>query len=347
VKARALVAHAADDVRLEDVELPDAGPHDAVVRIVYGGICGSDIHYWKSGRVGESVLKEPMILGHEVVGVVDQASADGSGPAVGTQVYVRPAQTCGHCRWCLAGRRNLCENLRYMGSAASLPHTNGGFVTRMAVPVERLVDTSGLDLRDAALIEPASVAWHAVGRLPGLGFEIPDSRVAVIGAGPIGLLCVAALVARGAGEIIATDRFERPMSLARELGATSSVIASQAEGVIRDWNPDFVIESSGSAAGFALGVGVASRGGAIVAVGQLPAVIEAPVQRIVTNEITITGSSRYFDDDLEVIAALREGRLPVGGIVTHVIPVDRYADALALASDSASSSKVLLGFDGA
>jgi len=312
--------------------------------MVYGGICGSDIHYWQSGRVGESVLKEPMILGHEVVGVVETPAADGSGPPRETPVYVRPSQTCGHCRWCLAGRRNLCEHLSYMGSAATTPHTRGGFVTRLSVPTERLIDVSGLDLRDAVLIEPASVAWHAVSRTKDLGFQIENSRAAVIGAGPIGLLCAAVLNARGAKEVIVTDRFDRPINVALELVETAGVLATEAESAFRDWAADYTVESPGSANGLALAVSTAPKGGLIVAVGQLPPVVDVSLQRIVTNEISITGSSRYFADDLDVIAALRDRTLPVNGIVSEVFEAENYVDALTKAADSSSSSKVLLDF---
>src|SRR5262245_64008379 len=121
-----------------------------------------------------------MVLGHEVVGVVSSPAADGSGPAAGTRVAVHPAQVCGHCAYCLRDEQNLCTELRYLGSAARLPHTDGGFAERMVVPARRLVPIpDGLDLRTAALAEPASIALHGLNRLSKLGFRLEGANVLV------------------------------------------------------------------------------------------------------------------------------------------------------------------------
>ncbi|MBE7195202.1 MAG: alcohol dehydrogenase catalytic domain-containing protein [Gordonia polyisoprenivorans] len=339
---RALVVHAAEDLRLEDVELPDPGAHDAVVRIGYVGICGSDLHYVASGRVGTSILSEPMVLGHEVTGTVERAAADGSGPAVGTPVFVHPAITCGECRYCVSGRRNLCIHLRYLGSAARTPHTPGAAAERIVVSADRLLPVDGIDPADAALIEPASVAWHAVGRIAALGASVAGARVAVLGAGPIGLLTVAALVTAGAGEILATDLHDRPLERARALGA-SAVLAADRADELAAWAPDHVLETSGSLA-LGTAVRVVAPGGTVVAVGHGPRPLELDTPRIVSTESVVTGSSRFSDEPREVIDALRDGSLRVDGIVSHTFSADRFAEAFATAADAATSSKVLVEF---
>jgi L-idonate 5-dehydrogenase len=343
MKVRAIVAHGVGDLRSESISLRQPGPSDAVVAIRLGGICGSDLHYWRSGRVGTSVLREPMVLGHEVVGDVVSAAADGSGPGVGTPVFVHPASTCGRCRYCLSGRRNLCREMRYLGSAAQLPHTPGGFADQIVVGTSRLLPVDGIASRDAVLIEPASVAWHAVARIAVAGGSVAGARVAVLGAGPIGLLCVAALEAAGAAEILATDLHERPLRLARSLGATATLRAEEAEA-LRDWSPDHVLESSGSGQAMRDGLDAIAPGGVLVAVGQPPVPREVDMPRVVSGEITISGSSRFVDDPTEVIAAIRNGRLRLDGVVSDMIPADRFLDAFELAAESAASSKVLLEF---
>jgi L-idonate 5-dehydrogenase len=344
---RALIVYGAGDLRLEEIPLPDPAPQEAVIEIAYGGICGSDLHYLAEGRVGLSVLREPMVLGHEVVGRVDEPAADGTGPAVGTPVAIHPARFCGTCDRCLDGRRNLCRNLRYLGSAAALPHTAGGFADRLLVETERLVPLPpGLDLGRAALAEPAAVAVHAVGRVAGVGGAVEGRSALVIGAGPIGLLAIAALRRRGAGGIAAADIRPEPLVRAAAIGASTTI--DLASGQELPAEVDIVIESSGSAAGIAAAVDAAASGGVVVALGQLPGPsVSAALHTTVTREVTITGSSRFDAELPAVVAALADGSLAVDGIVTHHFPLAQAAEAFALARDTARSGKVLLELAGA
>lgn len=344
MKSVGIVAHAPLDLRLESMPLLPAAPDEAIVRIRYGGICGSDLHYWQHGSVGTSVMREPLLLGHEVVGTIESPAADGSGPAAGTPVFVHPATTCGVCAYCRAGRENLCVELRYFGSAARYPHTPGAFATRIIAPAGKLLDIAGLAPEAAALIEPAAVAWHAVSRLGSVGVPL-SGRVAVIGSGPIGLLVVAALKARSTAiEILSTDIAERPLSVARRVGAVQTSLAADAEQSLAAFGPTIVFETSGSRPGFDLALRAVTAGGTVVAVGQLPPDIPSAVQAIVGRELIVTGSSRFDHDAAPVIDALRDGGLVVDGIVSHVYPAADYATAFEVAADSSISSKVLLDF---
>ncbi|WP_281444856.1 alcohol dehydrogenase catalytic domain-containing protein, partial [Paenarthrobacter nicotinovorans] len=161
----AVVAHGKGDLRIEDIPLAAPQPNESIVEIAYGGICGSDLHYWLHGAAGESILKEPMVLGHEIVGVVLQQAADGMGPAAGTPVAVHPATPApGDVRY-PEDRPNLSPGCTYLGSAARYPHTDGAFSRYANLPARMLRPLpENLDLRKAALVEPASVAWHAVSR---------------------------------------------------------------------------------------------------------------------------------------------------------------------------------------
>ena len=343
----AVRVHAAGDLRLDRLELAVPQPHEAVVRIVYGGICGSDIHYWRHGAVGASVLRAPMVLGHEIVGTIAQAAADGSGPTASTAVVVHPAQTCGACQWCRSGREHLCPECRYLGSAAQWPHTDGGFVTRMNVPTDRLVPIpDGLDLRRAALAEPTAIAWHAVTRAEQAdGPPLHGAHVLVVGAGPIGLLVAAIARHRGAASVTATDLHARPLQVAARIGADRTLTVEQLSHGTPIPPADLVFESSGAPAGLATALHAACRGGTVVAVGQLPlADFTVPASLIVTNELTVTGSLRM---DAELPASLRFLADPdsaVEAVISHEFALDDLADAFNVAADPGRSSKVLLRF---
>ncbi|MFD4638352.1 alcohol dehydrogenase catalytic domain-containing protein [Lentzea sp. NPDC058436] len=330
--------------RLDVRSLPPvpAGTSDAVVDVAYGGICGSDLHYWQSGEVGESVLVDPMVLGHEVVGIVRVAASDGSGPPAGTPVAVHPADTCGRCDFCLAGRDNLCPHLRYLGSAARRPHTDGGFADRLLVPGHRLVPVpEGLDLRTAALAEPASVAAHALARAEALADGVRGRHVLVTGAGPIGLLVVALAGIAGAASVTATDLHDRPLRTALRVGATAVVKAGEQLPAA-----DVAFESSGAAQALAVALGALRPGGTLIQVGQLPgAGVTAPVHLAVGRELVLSGSSRFAGGMAPVLDVIARHRDLFTPIVTAEYPVEQVEEAMKAAREPAESSKVLLRFD--
>lgn len=204
---RACVVHAAGDLRVEHRPFTRPGPGQVTVAVTLGGICGSDLHYYRHGRVGDFTVREPMVLGHEVVGHVTALGAETEGPAIGTPVAVHPATPCDHCPHCAAGRRNICADTRYLGSAARTPHVQGGFAQRLTAPAAQIRPLPPeLDLRRAVLAEPLSVALHAVHRAG----DVTGKRVLVTGAGPIGCLVTAVLRHRGAAEIVVSDLLDTP-----------------------------------------------------------------------------------------------------------------------------------------
>jgi len=341
-RTRAVVAHAAGDLRIEERDLPAPAPDEAVVRIAYGGICGSDLHYWMDGAVGESVLREPMVLGHEIVGAVARQAADGTGPSAGTLVAVHPAtEGAGDGSRYPAERPNLSPGSTYLGSAAHFPHTQGAFSEYVNLPSRMLRELPpGLSLRHAAMAEPAAVAWHAVQRAG----EVRGKRVLVVGSGPVGALIVAVLRRAGAGEIIATDLHPLPRRIAESAGATRTLDARDADAIAA-LDADVVFESSGSSRGLESAVRGATRGGRVVMVGLLPAG-EQPVliALATTRELELVGSFRFNGELDEVIEALADRSLQIGGIVTHEFPIEQTLDAFECARDSSGSGKVLLRF---
>ncbi len=336
----AIVIHRAGDLRVDEIAEPVPAPDEAVIDIVYGGICGSDLHYWKHGAAGESVLRAPMVLGHEVVGVVRRGAADGSGPAEGLYVAVHPATPPKEYVRHPVDRPNLGGG-GYLGSAARFPHRDGAFAHRVALATRMLrVLPEKLDLQEAALIEPASVAWHAVSRIG----DVRGSSALVVGCGPIGLLAVAVLKARGATRITAVDLHERPLRVARELGA-DVVLLQPEDADIQAIEADVVVESSGSHPGLDTAIRGAARGGAVAMVGLLPSGPQ-PVQisLAIARELDLLGSFRFNDEIDEVIRALADGTLRIAPVISHVKPWHAAEDAFALAADPSVSSKVLLDF---
>jgi L-idonate 5-dehydrogenase len=345
VSGPAVVAHAKGDLRIEDVPLRAPGPDEAVVEVLYGGICGSDLHYWLHGAAGESILKAPLVLGHEISGRVVRAAGDGTGPAAGTPVAVHPATPGpgdGTVKY-PAGRPNLSPGCTYLGSAARFPHTDGAFSRYVNLPTRMLrALPETLDLRTAALIEPASVAWHAVARAG----DVAGKTALVIGSGPIGALAVAVLKRAGAARIVAVDMHAKPLEIAAAVGADEVLNAADAEAIAAV-QADVVIESSGNHHGLASAIQGAARGGTVVMVGLLPTGAQPVlISLAITRELDLKGSFRFNDEIDEVITALTDGTLTIGPVITHDYPVTDALEAFDIARNSAQSGKVLLNFAG-
>jgi 2-desacetyl-2-hydroxyethyl bacteriochlorophyllide A dehydrogenase len=335
-----VVAHSKGDLRVEEVEIPDPRDDESVVDIAFGGICGTDVHYWKNGAVGDSIIKAPMLLGHEIVGTVVAAAADGSGPQVGARVAVHPATEGGTGRY-PADRPNISPGATYLGSAMHFPHTEGAFAKRVPLPSRMLrVLPDNLSLRDAAIVEPASVAWRAVSRAG----DLSGKRVLVVGAGPIGALVIAILKRAGAAEIVAIDIQQHAVELAARLGATETLLAPD-ETSVAAVDADIAIDSSGSYRGFESAVRGVTRGGRVIMVGMPPGGEQpALLATIVARELEVFGSFRFNDEIDEVIAALADGSLVVDGIVTHEFALADALEAFEVAADASRSTKVVLTF---
>ncbi|WP_330353357.1 L-idonate 5-dehydrogenase [Streptomyces chartreusis] len=337
------VIHGQGDLRVEELAVPLPGPGQALVAVRYGGVCGSDLHYWRHGGVGDFRLREPMLLGHEVVGTVVAYGDGASGPLAGTAVAVHPATPCGRCPECVDGRRNVCRDTRYLGSAARFPHVQGGFAARVVVPADQLRPLpAGLGLRRAALAEPLSVALHAVRRAG----DVAGRHVLVTGAGPIGCLVVAAAKAAGAASVTVTDLLPAALAYARAAGADTVVRADEPDDAGWPAEVDVAIEASGVAAGLDTCLRLVRRGGVVVQLGMLPPG-QSPFagNLVVSREIELRGAFRFdteFDGALELLAV--EGSFD--GLVSAVVPVRRAEEAFALAADRSRSCKVLLDFEG-
>jgi L-idonate 5-dehydrogenase len=338
---RACIAYGAGDLRVDEISRPEPGPGEVAVRIALGGICGSDLHYYHRGGVGDFVIRQPMVLGHEVVGHVSALGAGAAGPPAGTPVAVHPATACNHCPECRAGRRNICRNTRYLGSAAHFPHVQGGFRDVITVPADQIYPLpDGLDLRRAVLAEPLAVAVHAVRRAG----EVAGQRVLVTGAGPIGALVVAALAQAGAAEIAVSDLVPQALAVAAAVGATTTLRADQPDSGAWPEDVDVAIEASGSGPGLATCLRRVRRGGTVVQLGLLPPGDTAIAgNALVTREIQVLGAFR-FDREFSTSLDLLAGGLAVDPILTHSYPLESAVAAFDLAGDRSSACKVVLEF---
>jgi L-idonate 5-dehydrogenase len=336
---RAVVVHAAGDVRVDERPDPRPGPGEVVLAMEWGGICGSDISYFRHGATGTAVLRHPLVLGHEVAGRVAAVGAGVVGIAEGDAATVHPATVVGDPRLPdrIAGRTNLHPCVRYFGSAAFDPHTDGGFSEYRVVRADQIrLLPDGVGTEHGAVAEPLGVALHAVHRAG----DVRGRTVLVNGAGPIGSLVVAAAKHRGAAAVVAADLAAPALAVAAAMGADSTVdltTSSLPEDV------EVVIEASGAPAALGPVLRATARGGTLVQVGNLPgSAVSAVLGDLVTREITWVGSYRFVDEIDDALLAMRDG-LDVSPVVTHRFPLTRAAEALEVAADRGTgSSKVLI-----
>jgi L-idonate 5-dehydrogenase len=338
-RGRAVVVHAKGDLRIEEVPIPAVQPGCVLVDIEYGGICGSDLHYFSHGSSGVNILKAPMILGHEVAGRISEVGFGVTGFRTGQAVAIHPATPCGHCPECARGRRHLCGSTEYFGSAARTPHADGGFVSTKMVPAAQIRPLpSNLSTRHGAVAEPLAVAIHAVRRAG----ELDGRTLLVNGAGPIGALVCAAARRAGAGRIVASDLSDPMLAIAKRMGANETVNVAAGQPLPES---DIIFEASGSPAALGGVLAAARKGGIVVQVGNLPAgPVSAPLGALATREVEYRGSFR-FDEEISTAIEYMASGLDVEPLLTHTFPVAEAERAFAVASDRRSgSSKVLLRF---
>lgn len=343
---KAVVIHAAGDLRVDEVGEPAAlGPDDVRVKISAGGICGSDLHYFRHGGFGTVRLREPMILGHEIAGTILDV-----GPAVthlgpGQRVAVNPSLACGHCKFCREGLQNHCLDMQFYGSAMRFPHVQGGFrdiLTCSAVQAVPVPDT--VDLTEAAFAEPLAVCLHAVRRAGSL----LGQRVLVTGAGPIGVLIVAAARRAGAAEIVVTDIVDPPLAIARAVGADRAINVAAEPDALSAYAPhkgafDVMFEAAGSASPLLAALAVVRPRGIIVQVGQ-GAEATLPMSVIVTKEIDLRGTFRFHSEFATAVGFIAGRLVDVRPLLTEIVGVDDARRAFELASDKGLSMKVQLAF---
>ena len=342
---KAVLIHAARDLRMGTATIPALGPQDVEVRIRRGGICGSDLHYFQDGGFGAIRIREPLIPGHEIAGEVTAVGASVTGVAAGDRVAINPSRPCSHCAFCLAGTPRHCLDMRFLGSAMRFPHVQGGFREVLVCTEPQAVKLPpGVPLEHAAFAEPLAVCLHAATQAgPLLG-----QRVLVTGTGPIGALMI--LVARhaGAAEIVATDLTDATLAIARRIGADLAInMRTDPAGLERfhankGWF-DVVFEASGSGAALAAAIPAARPGAVIVQVG-IGGDTALPLNVLVAKELQLRGTFRFDKEFAWAVAAIATGAIDVSPLLTEVVPADDAVRAFDLAADRSRAMKVQLAF---
>lgn len=342
---KACVLQGARDLVLADRADPAPGPGEALIRLGAGGICGSDLHYFHEGGAGDFRLREPMILGHEGAGEVVTVGSGVRNVKPGDRVAVNPNHPCGHCRPCQAGRCNLCQNVRFFGSAARFPHVQGLFAELFLAAAENCFPVpAGVSARTAACAEPLAVALHAVAQAGDLG----GRQVFIAGSGPIGVLVAAAARRAGAARVCVTDLFDEPLAIARAMGATETVnVKTQADRLAAfeadRGSFDVSVEASGHPAGLASALQFTMPGGTVVQAGMMPrGDSPVPMNRIVAKELTLAGTFRFDREYAAAVAALASGAIDVTPMLTHEFTFAEAAHAFAIAADKRQAMKVSL-----
>lgn len=340
-----LVLHAPEDLRLDEQDAGEIGPGQVLVRVGMGGICGSDLHYFRHGGFGAIRIKEPLVLGHEVAGTVVAAAPDVTDVKVGDRVAVNPSRPCATCKYCLEGMPNQCLDMRYYGSAMRMPHSQGAFRDHLVCNASQCHRVApGVSMSVAALAEPFSVTLHAVGRAgPLIG-----KRVLVSGCGPIGVLAIAAARLHGAAEVVATDVVDAPLAIAAKMGADQVINAVRdrqwvARNAVHKGSFDVMFECSGNERALRDGLEVMRPRGTVVQLG-MGGDIAIPQTMVVAKELTLTGSFRFHAEFALAVKLINDRRVDLAPVITASFPMKDAAQAFSLAGDRERAMKVLIDF---
>lgn len=338
---KAIVIHKAKDLRIEERDVAQPGAGQVAVAIRRGGICGSDLHYYRHGGFGTIVLREPMVLGHEVAGEITALGAGVTGLAVGQRVAVNPSRPCGACAYCQKGLQNHCLDMRFYGSAMRMPHVQGAFQQQLVADATQChVVKDGVSLEEAAFAEPFAVALHAIVRAGPLA----GKRVLVTGCGPIGALAVAAAHFHGAQEIVATDVSDFTLAMAQRMGAGQTVnVASNATALdafkANKGHFDVMIEASGNEQALRTGLECLMPRGILIQLG-LGGDMNIPQNMVVAKEIEIRGSFRFHAGFALAVDLINTRRVDLMPLLTDVLPLDEAVKAFDLAMDRSKAMKV-------
>lgn len=344
---KAIVAHAAKDVRIEETFDAAPGPGEVRLRLATGGICGSDLHYYNHGGFGAVRLKEPMILGHEVSAIVEELGAGVTGLEVGQLVAVSPSRPCRSCHYCEAGLHNQCLNMRFYGSAMPFPHIQGAFRESLVADAIQCVAANGLSAGEAAMAEPLAVTLHATRRAG----EILGKRVLVTGCGPIGVLSILSARRAGAKEIVATDLSDFTLAMAKAAGADRVINTRDEPEALAAYSADkgtfdVLYECSGAAAALAGGISALRPRGVIVQLG-LGGDMSLPIMAITAKELELRGSFRFHEEFATGVELMRKGLIDVKPLITHTVPLSDAISAFEIASDRSRAMKAQITFSAA
>lgn len=308
--------------------IPTPKEDEVLVKLEYVGICGSDMHYYETGAIGDFVVEPPFVLGHEPGGTVVEVGSKVTHLKVGDRVALEPGKTCGHCRYCREGRYNLCPDVVFFAT----PPVDGVFQEYVAHEADlcfKLPDN--VSTLEGALIEPLAVGFHAAIQ----GDAHLGQKAVVMGAGCIGLVSLMALKARGVQEVYVVDVMDKRLDKALELGATA-VINGKKEDVVARLNQltgglgtDLAIDTAGSEFTVRQAIMAAAKGSTIVLVGySRTGEMNMPTDFILNKELTLKSVFRYRHIYPIAIEAVASGKVNLKGIVSNIFPLSDIQNAM-------------------
>lgn len=315
-------------VELQEWAIPVPKDNEVLVKIEYVGICGSDLHYFEAGRIGDFVVNGPLVLGHEAAGTVVEAGANVKHLKVGDRVALEPGKTCGQCEFCKSGKYNLCKDVIFFAT----PPVDGVFqeyVAHEAALCFKLPDN--VSTEEGALIEPLAVGMHAASQ----GDAKLGQTAVVTGAGCIGLVTLLALKARGVSKVIVVDIMEKRLEKAKELGADEVINGKEEDTVARIMELtggrgfDLGIETAGSQITASQLIKGANKGATIVFVGySASGEMTLPIGMALDKELNFKTVFRYRNIYPTAINAVATGKINIKGIVTDYFELDEIQNAL-------------------
>ncbi|MCM4164705.1 MULTISPECIES: alcohol dehydrogenase catalytic domain-containing protein [unclassified Arenibacter] len=333
------------DLRYCDIPYPnDTSDDEVIVRIKSVGICGSDIHYYNDGKIGDFIPQEPFALGHELAGIIEKESPLNPTLKKGTRVGINPSRPCKTCWYCMEGKQNLCPKMMYIGSASIFPHLNGGFSEYIKIPAENCIPLKDfISFEMAALLEPLSVVLHALS----VAGDLKGKSVLVTGAGTIGQLCLMAAGLYTSEPIVITDIRTPALKKAKENGATAALNPQESgfEKEITALAPngyDILLEASGAGTILNTMVKFMKKGSKILQLGMLQDNAPFPFVTFMKHELTFQSSFRFNNEYALAIALLEKQKIDLTKIITNRFPFDKIPEAMTTASNSLNDIKIIV-----
>jgi L-idonate 5-dehydrogenase len=325
----------------QEAPSPSVGPGDVLIKVNVMGICGSDIEYYLHGSIGAFVPTGPLVLGHELAGEIVERGDDVSSPEIGARVAIDPSMPCRVCEYCRAGRHNLCTDLKFVGTAATVPHIVGGLAQYVSVPATNCFEVPDhLSWGEGACLEPLSVAVHAAMRAG----QIVGSTVLVSGGGTIGQFIALAARAFGASVIAVSDlqpfRREFALDQGADLGIDPANPDEMDSATRETGGFDLIFEASGAPAAVRSNLEIVKRGGTIVQVGSIPKDVQLPVNLIMSKELRYLGTFRYADIYPISMNLISTRRVDVRPLISATYSLARATEAFELAAERGDTIKV-------
>ncbi|XP_029158154.1 sorbitol dehydrogenase-like [Nylanderia fulva] len=338
------ILYGINDIRLENTSIEEPGDNEVLLEMGCVGICGSDVHYLVNGRIGDFIVKKPMIIGHESSGTVAKLGKNVTNLKVGDRVAIEPGVPCRMCNFCKEGRYNLCKDVVFCAT----PPVHGTlrrFYKHAADFCFKLPDH--MSLEEGALLEPLAVGVRTCKRAE-IGIS---SNVLILGAGPIGLVTLLVAKAMGANKIVLTDIVESRLKIAKKLGADDTYLLQKDKSekdVVADIHaifgdePDRTIDASGVQASIRLAILATKSGGIATIVGLGAPEVQIPLINALVREVDIRGIFRYVNDYNDALNLVASGKVNVMPLITHNYKIEDTKQAFETSKAGGDVIKVMI-----